>query len=163
MIAKLKFSNFCVPNQYSCRANFEGVLGPYFPKYGAILVKTAHKRQYFSRQKQCLKNLEKSDFLRERAGRRSSTFTPILNPHYPLKMTEIEKNKYFRENLEPLDYQNMSKSRPYLLSPFREKYNYFLHYLGYICLETGQGHTFKGQNQNLAQPILPTRFLVNLV
>ena len=50
----------------------------------------------------------------------------------------------------------MSKFRLYLLSPFREKYNYFLHCLGYFCL----GYS-KGQNQNLTYPFSPTQFLVN--
>ena len=33
--------------------------------------------------------------------------------------------------------------------PFREKYDYFLHYWGYFWLEIGQCHKLKGQNQNL--------------
>ena len=37
------------------------------------------------------------------------------------------------EKRQPLGYPNMSKSRLYLLSCFREKYDYFLQYLDYFC------------------------------
>ena len=57
----------------------------------------------------------------------------------------------------------MSKSRFYLLYPFRKKCEYFLQYLGYFCQETGRSHYSKCCNQNLTNPISSTRFLVNFL
>ena len=48
----------------------------------------------------------------------------------------------------------MSKSRLYMLPPFREKYDYILHYLCYFWW----GVKSNGQDQNLTYPISPTRF-----
>ena len=52
----------------------------------------------------------------------------------------------------------MSKSRLYMLSPFREKYDFSLHYLCYFWQETGWGVKSNDQDQNLTYPISPTRF-----
>ena len=68
-----------------------------------------------------------------------------------------------KKKFQPLSYPNLSKSELYFFSLFREKYYYFLRYLGYFCQETGRGHKWKRQNQNLTYPILPTRFLVNFL
>ena len=76
-------------------------------------------------------------------------------------MVEIEKISSDAEKLQSLGYPNMSKSRLCLFSSFQEKYEYFLHYLGYFWQETGRGHKSKGQNQNLTYAISPTGFLVN--
>ena len=67
------------------------------------------------------------------------------------------------EKLQPLSYPNMSKWSLYLISLFREKYDYFLQYLGYFYQETGRGHKSKEYNQNLTNTILSTRFLVNFL
>ena len=40
--------------------------------------------------------------------------------------------------------------------PFRKKYYYFLHYLGYFWQETGRCHKWKDQNQNLTYSFSPT-------
>ena len=52
-----------------------------------------------------------------------------------LTMAEIEKILNSQDNLQPLSYPNMSKSRLYLLPSFRERYGYFLHYLCYFWQE----------------------------
>ena len=58
-------------------------------------------------------------------------------------MVKIEKNK-----------QKPRKTSAIELSKFQEKYNYFLHYLGYFWQETGWSHKPECQNQNLTYPIL---------
>ena len=64
-------------------------------------------------------------------GPKLSIFGPTLIPRFLLKVAEIEKNSISTEKRQP--YPNMPKSRLYLFSPFREKYDYFLQYLGYFC------------------------------
>ena len=49
------------------------------------------------------------------------------------------------------------------LSPFREKYNYFLLGSGYFWQETWRGHTFKDRIQNLTYPTAISQFLGNLM
>ena len=59
----------------------------------------------------------------------------LLIRGFLLTMAEIEKIRNSQDNLQPLSYPNMSKSRLYLLSSFRERYGYFLHYLCYFWQE----------------------------
>ena len=79
------------------------------------------------------KKIEGFKFLWKRDGPKFCTFPPTLTTPFLLKMTEIEKDKQWWEKFQPLGYQNMSKSRFYLLSPFNEKHNHFLQCLGYFC------------------------------
>ena len=53
---------------------------------------------------------------------------PTLGIIYPLKEAEIEKSKYFFWKTIHQNYSNIQKWRPYLVSIFNEKYNYFLWY-----------------------------------
>ena len=48
-------------------------------------------------------------------------------------MAKTEKNKQICQN-----------EVFYLISPFQEKYDYFLQYLGYFYQETGRGHKSRG-------------------
>ena len=50
-----------------------------------------------------------------------------------MKIVEIGKNSIGAEKLQQLGLPNVSKSRLYLLFLFREKYDYFLQYLGYFA------------------------------
>ena len=68
-----------------------------------------------------------------------------------------------QEKFQPLRYRDMSKSRLYLISTFRKKYDYFLHYLVFFGQETEQGQKSKRQNQNLAYSILATTVLINFL
>ena len=78
-------------------------------------------------------------------------------------MARIEKSKSFREKLWPLVYPNLEKAKLYLLSPLREKYNYFFPCLGYFWLQKRRGQAFKIQIQNLTYTIGGLQFLDNLI
>ena len=96
-------------------------------------------------------------------GSKIYTFGSTLTPHFLWRWPKSKKRSNRARKLQPLSYWNMSKSRLYLLSPFLEKYDYFLHYLGYFSQERERGHRSEEQNQNLTYPISPTRFLVNFL
>ena len=57
----------------------------------------------------------------------------------------------------------MSKWSLYLVSPFWEKYDYFLQCLGCFYQETWRGHMPRGKNQNSINTVLSTWFLVNFL
>ena len=54
-----------------------------------------------------------------------------------MKESEIEKVNSFHEKIYPSGYPNTQKSKPYLLSIFNEKYNYFLLYLVFFLAKKG--------------------------
>ena len=56
----------------------------------------------------------------------------LNNPLPPEDDLNRIKQLLLQKKLQPLGYPILSKSRLYLLSHFREKYDYFLHYLGYF-------------------------------
>ena len=56
----------------------------------------------------------------------------------PFLPEDKQKINILAEKLQPLGYLNISKSMLYLLSFFREKYYYFLHYLGYFGRKQGE-------------------------
>ena len=96
-------------------------------------------------------------------GSKIYTFGSSLTPHFLWRLPKSKKRGNRARKRQPLGYRNMSKSRLYLLSPFLEKYDYFLHYLGYFSQERERGHRSEDQNQNVTYPISPTRFLVNFL
>ena len=60
-----------------------------------------------------------------------------FNPPFSCEDDRNRKNCYSAGKHLPLEYPNISKSRLYLISLFREKYYYFLHYLAYFWQEHG--------------------------
>ena len=86
--------------------------------------------------------------------RRTQSFHFCSNFDHPFPSKDDrnrKKKSSSREKLQPLDYPNTSQSKLYLRSPFPEKCDYYLQYLGCVCQETGQRHKSKGQNQNLTK------------
>ena len=68
-------------------------------------------------------------------------FWSNFNFPFHLNIAGIEKKKKknsLQKKLQLIVYPNMTKLRFYLFYPFREKYDYFLHYLGYLWQETGR-------------------------
>ena len=68
------------------------------------------------------------------------------------------------ENICLSGYPNQSKSRPYLISIFNEKYNYFLRYLGIFRVQMGPGSKIKRSEVRLAplfqKPLINTLLLL---
>ena len=71
------------------------------------------------------KFLEGFEYLWKMDGPKVNIFGPTLSLLFLLKMVKIEKISSSAEKLQPLSYPNMSKWSLYLLSTFREKYDYF--------------------------------------
>ena len=59
------------------------------------------------------------------------TFGPTLTLCFLQKMAKIEKIRDSQKKLQSLRYSNISKSRLYLLSTFRKKYDNFWHYFAF--------------------------------
>ena len=76
-------------------------------------------------------------------------FWPNFDFPFPQKLTEIIKNSFLRGETSAIGLVKNVKIKVLSTPPFREKYDYFLHYWGYFWLEIGQCHKLKGQNQNL--------------
>ena len=121
---------------------FGRFLGPYSPKYSLIFAEVLTRGSTLASKNIVWNTIERFEFLSKRDGPKGSTFRiSFAAPS---------------EKPQPLDYPNMSKSKLYLLFPFRKKYYYFLHYLGYFWHETGRRHKWKDQNQNLTYSFSPT-------
>ena len=71
-------------------------------------------------------------YLWKKVGPKVSIFGPTLTRLFLLKMAKIEKISSSSEELQSLSYPNMLKESVHLLSPFPEKWDYFLKYLGYF-------------------------------
>ena len=69
---------------------------------------------------------------KNRTAKSLCTFGTTSNPRYPLNIAKIEENKNVPGKTLANGLSKYVKSKPYLLSPIREKYNYFFHYLGYF-------------------------------
>ena len=106
------------------------------------------------------KYLKNSNFCGKETNPKFALFVQLWPPDSSPKMAEIKKVNGRAEKLQPSGYPNISKSRLYLLSPFREKYNYILHYLGYFWHETGRGHKSKGQGYFDITQLIPGQLLV---
>ena len=66
-----------------------------------------------------------------------------------MKEAKIEKTKYVQDKTTSSGYPKIAKSRPYLVSIFQEKCDYFLSYFGPFLVKKGRGHSLKARNQNL--------------
>ena len=98
-----------------------------------------HQRQYSRRGRQCFKNLWEIQSFMEAGCYQSVhfffSFCPTLTPFYPMKQADIKKTNIFGDKIQPLGYPNIAISRPYLVSIFQEKYDYFLLYFGCFLLK----------------------------
>ena len=88
-----------------------------------------------------------------------SNFDPNLPPE-----NGRNKKTFFEEKIYPSGYPNQAKSRPYLLSIFNEKYNYFLLYLAFFGLQMGPGSKLTRSQVRLAplfqKPLFAGQLLV---
>ena len=67
------------------------------------------------------KIFEKSEFLLKWEISKVCTFCPTLRPIYPLKMAEIEENKYFQEKNSAIGLSESVNPNPVALLPFKWK------------------------------------------
>ena len=106
--------------------------------------------QYSSKQNHCLKNFWRITFLWKRDEPKVCTFGPSLTPVSHWRWLKSKKNNYGYGKTSAIGVSKYIKlSRFYLLSPFPEKYNYFLHYLRYFWQETGHGSQVIGSESKL--------------
>ena len=61
-----------------------------------------------------------------------------------MKEAEIEQTRNLEDKTMPLCYPKITKSRPYLVPTFQEKYDYFLSHFGGILVKKGAWSHFKG-------------------
>ena len=102
----------------------------YSPKYSPILPKLS-PMVVFQEIKTLFENILKgSSFYRKGIHPNLALWTlnSALNPVSLWRWPKSKKTSSIAEKLQPLDYPNMSKSKVYLLPPFRERYDYFLQY-----------------------------------
>ena len=114
------------------------------PKYGPILPKFLP--QVVLQQTKALFEIfwRISSFYGEGTDRKLALVVQFWPSFSPWRWSKSKKISSCAEELLPLVYPNMSKSTFYLLYRFREKYDYFLQYLGYFCQETGWSHKSEG-------------------
>ena len=98
----------------------------------------------------------KTQFYRDRCREKVCIFGGSLTPIYALKMTEIQKSKYSQEKKLPIGQCKSVKikARPYLISIFNEKCNYFLWYLSVFQVRMGAGLKIKKSEVRLASRAL---------
>ena len=133
---------FFILIQHPRNTPFWEVFGPLLPKMYFNFAEVLTRGSTLASKNIVWNTIERFEFLSKRDGPKGSTFR--LSFAAP------------SEKPQPLDYPNMSKSKLYLLFPFRKKYYYSLHYLGYFWQETGRRHKWKDQNQNLTYSFSPT-------
>ena len=122
-------------------ALFGRSLGPYSPIWSNI-AEILNSGSTLANKNTVWKFFEGFDYLLKTDGLKVGPFSPTMTPLFFLTMVKTKKNSS-AEKLQPLSYPNMSKWSLYLISLFREKYDYFLQYLGYFYQKTGRGHTSK--------------------
>ena len=130
----------------------EGILGPNCPKYCPILLKFVPV--VFKESSNFYENCTLPKFAL------IFSFCPTLTLFYSMKEAEIEKTKCCIGQNLAIGLSKIAKSRPYLVSIFQEKYDYFFLYFGYFdCQKEGHGHLLKGWSQNLTYPVAVSQFL----
>ena len=60
-----------------------------------------------------------------------------------MKETKIETLNTPKDKTTPSGYPKIAKLRPYLVSIFQQKYDYFLFYFVRFLVKKGRGHTLK--------------------
>ena len=86
-------------------------------------------------------------------------------------MAEIEKNKYFLRNIFNISpgidltigLSKYVKVKALVSLPFLRKRQLLFALFPLFLVLNRVGSHFKGRNQNLIQPILPARFLINFM
>ena len=87
-------------------------------------------------------------------------FCPFLIHFFTLKESGIEKKlSIIMDKIQPWGYPNISKSRPYLVSIFQEKYDCFCPILTVFILKKDRSQSLNDWNQKLTEPILEPRIL----
>ena len=126
---------------------YSDCLDPHSPKYGPTLPKLSPANKFLLYKIKTLFAIFSKDYgFYEKGADPKSALLAQLWPPFPPEDGHNQRRSSSVEKPQPLGYQNMSKWRLYLLSPFWEKYDYFLHYLGFFWPETRRGHQSKGRN-----------------
>ena len=144
---------------------FWEVFGPLLPQIQSNTVEILTKGSALASKKFDKFFFEVFEFYRKKDAPKLTIFGPTLNLRFNLKPAFQPKSKKIIVSAgkrQPLDYPNMSKSRLHLLSPFREKYVYFLQDLDYFCQET-VGSQVKGLESNFDKIYFIHTIPVNLL
>ena len=141
-VVKLKISKFCLAIQHPWNGSSRELFGSLLPQIWSNFVKILIRGSTLANRNIVWKFFEG---FKKKWQTQSLTFWSYFDTPLPLKMAEIENNRLWRGKPSAIELSKYVKTNAvYLLSPFREKYDYFLHYSIYFCQETQQGHKLKG-------------------
>ena len=129
-------------------AHFGGFWGPNSPKYDPILLKFAPELVFKeSKWKQDVPKV--------------CSFFQFLSNFDPIFLYEVGRNRkkldLLQTKLRHLAIRISQNQGPILSQFFRENTITFCPILAVFCLKRGRGRRLKCRNQNLTQPLLPTR------
>ena len=122
----------------------EGILGPNCPKYCPILLKFVPV--VFKESSNFYENCTLPKFAL------IFSFCPTLTLFYSMKEAEIEKTKCCIGQNLAIGLSKIAKSRPYLVSIFQEKYDYFFLYFGYFLPKRGAWSLTEGLESKFDLP-----------
>ena len=134
VVVKLKISKFLRTDSTSTKYPFLGGFWVLAPRIWSNITEILTRGSKYSSQQKHL-FLKDSRFMEK--GR--TTLALLFLPGWP-KSKEISSSA---ETLQPLSHPNMLKWNLCLPSSFRQKYDYFLQYLGYFYQKTRRGSQVK--------------------
>ena len=130
-------------------AHFWAFLGPNSPKYGPILPKFAPQLVFMGSKTVFEEFFEYSNFYRNRTYPKFALFSVFVQLWGCFSSWRRPKSKKLngcRDETTPSGYPEITKSRPYLVPIFQEKYDYFCPILVVFWWKKGRGHTLKARN-----------------
>ena len=126
VVAKLKIFKLLRYKQRPCRGHFWGEFWVLSLPNMVWLCWNFHQK--LACKNSAWRTFEKYEFSWEQDGLKVFTFGPTGNPHCSLKIAKIDKNRYYAGNFN--HWAIHAKIKVVSFSPFQEKHNSFLHYLG---------------------------------
>ena len=134
-------------------AHFWAFLGPNSPKYGPILLKFAPQLVFMGSKTVFFEN---SNFYRNRTYPKFalfSVFVQLWGCFSPWRRPKSKKLNVLQDQTTPSGYPKITKSRPYLVPIFQEKYDYFCPILVVFWWKKGRAWShFKGSESKFDLP-----------
>ena len=121
--------------------------GPLLPQIWSNIAEILSKSSTLANKNIVWKKFEGFELSQKRGGSKFSLLVQLWPLVFPWRWPKSKKIRSSGEKLQLLGHANMSKSRLYLLSPFQEKQDYYLLYLGFFAMKqvriTNQGIRIK--------------------
>ena len=147
LVVKLKNLKCFAAMEHPWNVPFLSILGPNSPKYGPTLLKFAPQLLIKESKRLFQKIVENSNFYRNRTFPNFTfflVFDQLWGQFSSWRRQKLKKLNTCKGKTTPWGYPKITKSRPYLIPIYQEKYDYFLYYFGHFLVKKGAWSHFKG-------------------